>query len=983
LITVIRKEAARRDFVAFDLEWHPKSLDLRLIGLFDGQRYRSWDAERHGPERAVAGFMREVLTNRYEKKWIFAHWGGATDLCFFLAFFLEHGFSVDLRFSGSSAVFCEVRRGRRKWRFCDSFFLLRAPLRKVMAKIGMKKGGAEGDDEIFIAKMSELRAYNENDCRGLYVALDRFQDRILAMGGEMRPTIASTGMNLFRRKYLSSDILTDDAYNRIARQAYVASRVEVFKKHATERNQYDINSSFPSSMTLTAPGGFLEAQSRVPREGDLFFADVTFAVPEMMFPPVPKRAGGKVFFPTGTWRQWLTGRDFRVVEKLGKVDRVHEVLVYGGREDMRAYVEDIYEHRKASTDEFDREIDKLLMNALYGKFAERTEKSVIILNGTESVESMRERGLDAEELFPGAVRVDEERAIPHEHVPFAAHVTACSREKILDLLLLAGDAEYTDSVSARRPVVVRSPEGRTKIVPIEDLWKLATNVTVRGEKEIAELPGWSALARKYDVDGWFPLRQIIRHRAQKEMWRIETKRGATEVTSDHGIMVCGLALRPETFLVERHRFDVVRAPKPVPRDVDLFEYVRDFSYEVEGVGTRSFEADGKWVVLPYIGNWAKRGLPPQRFRRFYRPGSNELRALLRLVGAFVAEGSCSISGKAVRSLWSICNQEVPWLEGLGKDLASLVENCPARVFPATKQGVHALRSGALFLSALFGCLCGSEGSAGRRLPDFAYDLSDGDFDALWRALRFGDGSKDAAGQWSYTTVSQELAAGLSYLLDQHDIEHGFLYRPSKKSWALRTRPEGSERKRWTDYVERRQAGPDEWVYDLSVEGAHTFVDAVGRVLLHNTDSVTTSTVLPCSPELGALKHEKIVHEGIYHAAKFYLTDATDMATGERSITVKAKGFSKILDASTGKQRKLAREDFEALLAGQSVRVDRMARPREMLRGAGAADGRKLDPRVLEIKKRLQTYEEKRCFSADGQTSRPWTVKELLERYGPG
>jgi hypothetical protein len=438
-ITRILTPLEVRRFSVYDLEWHPQKLELRLLGLYDGRRYRSF--------LHVEDFLTHVLTREYEGQWLFAHWGGATDITFFLEWFHKNGFHVDLRFSGSSAVFCEVSRGRRKWKFVDSFFLLRAPLRKIMEKLGMAKGGAEGDQDIFVANIEELTDYNENDCRGLYLAVSRFQERMISMGTEMCPTIASTAMRLFRRQYLKADIPTDDAQNLIARKAYVASRVEVFSKEIEEAWQYDINSSFPSSMILPAPGAYLSTQKHVPKDGDLFFADVTLTVPVCDFPPLPKRLGGKVFFPIGSWRAWVCGADFRALERYARIDTVHEVHLYDGRDDMAAYVTDIYEHRRQSQDEFDREIDKLLMNALYGKWSERTEKSTVVIGGDHDVAWYEAAGIEASEIFPGAIRIEENRAIEHEHPPFSAHITAHSREKILTLLLQARDAAYCDTDS--------------------------------------------------------------------------------------------------------------------------------------------------------------------------------------------------------------------------------------------------------------------------------------------------------------------------------------------------------------------------------------------------------------------------------------------------------------------------------------------------------------------------------------------------------
>ena len=54
---------------------------------------------------------------------------------------------------------------------------------------------------------------------------------------------------------------------------------------------------------------------------------------------------------------------------------------------------------------------------------------------------------------------------------------------------------------------------------------------------------------------------------------------------------------------------------------------------------------------------------------------------------------------------------------------------------------------------------------------------------------------------------------------------------------MRTRPTGTERPNRQRVLVSRRKAEDEWVYDLTVEGAHTFVDGIGRVLLHNTDSI--------------------------------------------------------------------------------------------------------------------------------------------------
>lgn len=470
-ITVIQGEAKRRSFATYDFEWWPggeRALEIRICGLYDGMRYRSF--------LTIEDFLNALLTREYCNVWLYAHAGGLADFCFLLGYFLRSPrFAVQARFSGSAAVHVEVRskaNPKEVWIFVDSFFLLRTSLRNIMAAMGLEKGGAEESVEQFYAPLPELRAYNENDCTGLYAAINQFQAEILALNGELMPTIASTAMRLFRRAYLQRDIQTSRAENLILREAYIASRVEVFKKQGSDLCQYDINSSFPASMTLPCPGELQRITLQLPESGDCFFADVTVRIPDMDIPPLPYRRAGKVFFPTGEWRQWYSGVDVRLAEEKGQIVKVHECHHYDQRLDLREYVLDIYERRKNSTSDFQREIYKILLNSLYGKFGEQTEKTKLLLHPedfdsylrpdvrTGVIPGERVNGMD------GAVLVTEDREIAHEHLPFAVHITAHSRKKITEILWMAGDAYYADTdcaVTQNRNIPVSAELGDLKL----------------------------------------------------------------------------------------------------------------------------------------------------------------------------------------------------------------------------------------------------------------------------------------------------------------------------------------------------------------------------------------------------------------------------------------------------------------------------------------------------------------------------------------
>jgi hypothetical protein len=323
---------------------------------------------------------------------------------------------------------------------------------------------------------------------------------------------------------------------------------------------------------------------------------------------------------------------------------------------------------------------------------------------------------------------------------------------------------------------------------------------------------------------------VIRHRAGKELWRISTKHGQSHVTEDHGIVCGGVPTRPEDFVNDRASFDVVGAPRETPRnEVDLYDYVSDVVYETPGGRTHAtFVPVGEWIVFetPYS--------PAVRIRRFYRRGTEEWRALLRLVGAYVSDGGSSVCGQgAVRSLLSFCKADLPLQEQVARDLATISPEL--RIFgPYWTETVYVVRSGTLAMALFFRAICGA-GSKNKRIPDFVFELDEDGYSVLKESLWNGDGATDPSGAFIFTTTSQQLASGVSYLLSQWGEPHGWSFRESKEAWTLRTRKGTERRSRYSIKVERSDGG-DDWVYDLTVDGAHTFVDGIGRVLLHNTDS---------------------------------------------------------------------------------------------------------------------------------------------------
>lgn len=457
----IRGRRRFRDFLVYDLEWVPGTLDVRMVGVFDGERYRYYSS--------VAAFLDHEIVRENRNRWFYAHAGGLADIQFLLPHFYDNeNYQIDGCFSGSSAIIVRVQKGKHSWTFCDSYWLLKDSLANIGKSVGMEKTGPNALDLQSTEEIKQWYAsidfktlveYNEIDLRILYSAIERFQEELYSLGGELQKTVASSAMNLFRRSYLKRPIYTNDAVNLEARESYFASRVEVFNSECHDGYYYDINSSFPFSMTFPVPGTYL---GRVPRiseswlddDSKPFFAHVDFTVPDCDLPPTPTRIAGRVFFPVGRWQAFLSSIDIRLLFECGAIiHRVNKVRTFEPRSDLKEYVEDIYSRRKATDDPFRRLVYKYLLNSLYGKFAERSEKETLLIHPetTPSREYM---------LTPGVFVVPKVANVPHECVWISSYITARSRYNLYHLMRQSKRYYYcdTDGFASDTPDMTTSAE---------------------------------------------------------------------------------------------------------------------------------------------------------------------------------------------------------------------------------------------------------------------------------------------------------------------------------------------------------------------------------------------------------------------------------------------------------------------------------------------------------------------------------------------
>ncbi|SNZ05268.1 DNA polymerase I [Natronoarchaeum philippinense] len=476
-----------------------------------------------------------------------------------------------------------------------------------------------------------------------------------------------------------------------------------------------------------------------------------------------------------------------------------------------------------------------------------------------------------------------------------AAVTATGRDVIEFTETAANDLGhqviYGDSVTGDRPVVVRDPDSMMRVVPIEQLFERADTttesellITADGGpvasaslgKDRREIDGWEALSLSDDGNPeWQPIEQVIRHETDKPVVDVQHKFGESTTTRDHSFVVEEdddfVEASPED-LDEPLRIPGVPSLESV-ETIDVYEVLRGYTREYKdgrSVGSEDAEtkvkrihADEEYV---WFGHEHHGSLDSTiKVQRHVDPDSEDGKALVRLLAAYVTEGSASTVETTDRKFGaSISESRSEWLKGLQTDYERLFEGATASIIVSDSSDERVIEDGDAEiryddqtrklqmmneLSAVFFREFAGQTSRGKRIPSFVYHLSNELQELFLEVLVEGDGSREfprysdeyCQRNFDFETTSRKLVAGLSMLLTQRGRKHSFKYRESKKSYTIRT----------CDYYRSgrdpvvHETDHDGHVYDLSVAENQNFVDAVGGVVLHNTDSV----MLELGPEI--------------------------------------------------------------------------------------------------------------------------------------
>jgi hypothetical protein len=280
---------------------------------------------------------------------------------------------------------CKRCKSGRYILFIDTFNFCKMSVKNLGSIVNLNKSDIPsfiGKNPKDIPEWIEIIKYNLNDTKISFEFAKFLQNAIRTLGGDMKLTISSSALKLFRNKYLkenyfvhSKDVL-DDLF-----KAYYGGRTEVFKRGEFENLYYhDINSMYPyvmSQLPLPNPNSLhvnkLGSISNImDYEG---VSEVLIHIPYMKFPILPYRQDSKLIFPYGFLKGFYTHVEIREALSLGaKLIEIGKSFYYTKTHyPFREYIEELYEKRlnyQKDKNQMEK-IVKLFMNSLYGKFAQK------------------------------------------------------------------------------------------------------------------------------------------------------------------------------------------------------------------------------------------------------------------------------------------------------------------------------------------------------------------------------------------------------------------------------------------------------------------------------------------------------------------------------------------------------------------------------------------------------------------------------------
>lgn len=413
---------------------------------------------------------------------IYAHNGANFDYLSLLIYLQEADALVDCEYFMADSTGIGVKitiRGNIEITLLDSYRLMPASLAKLTHTFNVDDVKQEvpkecqNDYQLFKSKYPHLFwDYLRADCLGLQEVIYKFWQMMYDMFGSvghLPMTLPSLALRVFT-KFIDNGIMTPNnpKLKQLERDAYKGGLTLAIKTGTYDSiTVYDVNSMYPSVMSSEKyPISYVGYWTRQfdPNVSALWRA--TFSQSELPYPPF--------LFDEKKGAQYNGNGAFSTEELLhllsiGGQFTISEGYVYRRTENLfQKFVDTLYSRRKQATLEGDEALAftlKIMLNSLYGKFAQREAGYKVVLGSGALMRELLAKGSKFF-LLGDFLAIEEQREVRHTFVAVAAMITANARIRLHTLMKEHID-EYgvesvvycdTDSIHVTSGSMPTSPE---------------------------------------------------------------------------------------------------------------------------------------------------------------------------------------------------------------------------------------------------------------------------------------------------------------------------------------------------------------------------------------------------------------------------------------------------------------------------------------------------------------------------------------------
>jgi hypothetical protein len=460
----LRTTPKARNIIAFDTEGTGDK-DGFVCGSIVGETISGFYTDRQSMFETLKGYALDGF-------WIFAH-----NLQYDIPVIEGDNFPEgEMLFTRTGILSVKYPSKRTAAKLYDSMNLFpRHSVARLGEMVGYPK--LELDKEI-MSKLSKGRSWNSfspidqsiiksycmRDAEIVFMSVTWLQELVLALGGQMHPTISGIAMDIFRRKYHRYPWKkVGSATNEYARPAYFGGRVENFAVGKVDKcNMYDVTSLYPSAQRIARfpHPNHLQLDLNPAINGDFWKGEgiVTgeVEIPDQFIPPLPYRYNHRLFFPIGkTHGTWTIYELRRALDWGVKLKRVDEVLYSNTLfNPFGDYVDDLFSLRShyLSTHNQMAGAVKLLLNGLIGRWGLNPQGGLYKLVNLDTDEDISKfEGYSTYQVngkLVGFGGLESSHYPDYINVLIAAQITSIGRMMLLDTLKEQGEkALYCDTDS--------------------------------------------------------------------------------------------------------------------------------------------------------------------------------------------------------------------------------------------------------------------------------------------------------------------------------------------------------------------------------------------------------------------------------------------------------------------------------------------------------------------------------------------------------